>query len=177
MQICITTSTPSNKVNPLINTRLWFFSKYGPILMMYPIAFYHHANNQKLLISFVLEKMSKNQNVWHLIPLHLWIKIFLQNSSCVTFFTLLTQTSCKVSGKNNVLQDIERRTDWRTNWKGRLLWTPSYKPWVQKYTICLDYHLTTSLILPALRCAGWALIRNKNKSISGSPLKSNCYLL
>ena len=47
-----------------------------------------------------LENVKKNSNFWHLIPLNPRIKIFFQNSSRVTFFTLLTPNFMQSFRKN-----------------------------------------------------------------------------
>ena len=60
-------------------------------------------------------KISKNPNFWHLIPFNPWIKIFYQISSCVTLFTLLTQTSCNISEKSNERFPRYLKTNGRTN--------------------------------------------------------------
>ena len=57
-------------------------------------------------------KMSKSPNFLYLIPANSWIKIFFQNSCCVTFFTFLTPKFQKVLRSS--LWDIWSWNDWHT---------------------------------------------------------------
>ena len=99
-----------------LNPRIKIFPKYGitfkwcPLL---PSTIMQKIRNFRWPVS---EKMSKNPNFWHLIPLNPRINIFFQNSCRVTFFTLWTcKTSCKVSEKTNEWSvRYSRQTDWGT---------------------------------------------------------------
>ena len=78
--------------------------------------------------------MSENSNFWHLIPLNPRIKIFFHNISSVTFFTLLTPNFMQSFRKTNEQSPRSLKTDQRTDRRtmdgpGRLLRTPSGKPW------------------------------------------------
>ena len=68
-------------------------------------------------------------------PLNPQIKI-LFHFVCVTFLTLMTQTSCKISGKTNeqfleIFTERPRIDHQLTDGQGRLPWTRSGKPGVQ----------------------------------------------
>ena len=92
---------------------------------------------KKILMSSS-EKVSKNPNFWH------QIKIFFKIPDLSLFLLYWPLTSSKVLEKLNERSPRYLKTDGRTNgrtdWQGRLPWTPLGKPRVQNQEIIYHYY-------------------------------------